>query len=344
MKYLATFLITVLMLAMIYGGLAYLINPRGDFPTNLFPNLIADVRTEKRHLFQAFGRRHRIEGLILGSSRSMKLNPELFRRATGQAYFNFAISSSHAEEMLMDYDWVRKQNAHPKTVVIGIDLDIVHGDNANSLKNAALVRIRYGMATSRERSLLSRLAEQVNTLQNLYRLSYVKDMIRSIEIKAAPARFSTRVQSFDEDGYEHYVQFEAQRRAGTFNLDERINDYLEVMTADYQMTGLSERRRGDLERLIAEIQRDGGEVILWITPCHPRAVAAVSGKTPFLKRMQELKAYVHELKRRCGADVYDYSDLASFGGTTTGWYDAMHIDETNADRIANLIIANRKQK
>jgi hypothetical protein len=331
------------MLAIVYGGLAYVVNPRGDFPHNLFPNLIADVLPEKMHLFQVFQRQRRVEGLILGSSRSMKLNPEVFRHATGKAYFNFAINSAHAEEMLLIYDWVRKQGVHPKVVVIGIDLEALHSDNLSSLTHQTIARIRNEIDTKPIREPpMARIAEQAKALKNACTISYLDDIVRSIEIKANPARFTTKFQVFDANGYEHYPRFEAQRRAGTFDLDAHIDTVINVKLNSYaRMTGLSTSRKSDLEHLISEIEGDGGEIVLWLTPNHPRMIAAVSRQTPYRQRMQELRTYAHQLQTRYRIKVYDFSEIARFGGTMTGWYDGIHIDETNADLIANCILSGR---
>ena len=341
MKFLATFLLTIVVLVVGYSLLAVTINPRGEFASNRFPNLIADILPQKQHLFHRFQSRHPVRGVLLGSSRSMKMPPEPFERAYRGAFFNFAVPNVHAEEMLFFYRWIREQGVHPRVVVIGIDVESLHFNNPTNLKKNELASLRNPMTTSaaQSHSWLQRAAETLEPLHSTFTVAYINDMARSLQLKANPKWIADPIHTFEANGYLHYPRFEAQRRTGTFNLTANISEMLPFYVDRFsEMSSLSPRREGYLEQLILDIQQDGGKVVLWITPLHPRMLATINRSTPYPKRLRELRDYLQKLHAKYGVTVYDYSDISRFGGTDTDWYDGAHVDERNVDRIVHQIL------
>jgi hypothetical protein len=341
MKLLGVFLLVIAAFTVVYSGIAVTINPRGDFASHRFPSLIADSLQEKRRLWQSFQSTHRVGGIILGSSRSMKLQPATFARAFGTPFFNFAVNGSHVEEMALVYDIVRKQGVRPKIVVIGLDLEALHSDNLLSIPHIPFVKLRKEIdaAVVPPPSRIEQISDAATALNRTFTLSYTNDMIRSVEIKAHPAQLGESAQLIDPDGYMRYPGYEAERRAGTFDLDKQIrkvqNYYVERFKA---MTALSPRRKAALEQLITKIQGDGGRIILWITTLHPRLVAQLNAATPYPELLKELRAYVKQLHTRYGIAVTDCSDITFYGGSETGWYDGAHVDESNAALITRRIL------
>jgi hypothetical protein len=343
MKFLAAFILVVCVAVCAYSGLAFVINPRGDFSTTYFPNLIANPLKEKMHLFRLYQAAHPVEGLLLGSSRSMKLKPATFDRAYDKRFFNFALNNAHVEEMLLVYDYVRQQGAHPKIVVFGLDVEALHNNNISMLTHSQSLKLRNQVDAKASAPPWWRQADEtIKTMNSTLTVSYAQDMIRSIEVKANPGIMLRGTQLLDADGYQHYPGFEAQRRAGTFDLEKGIQYVQEFFVERFKyMSELSPQRKADLEKLIQEVRQDGGQIVIWITPIHPRVLALLNRKTPYPERLQEIRAYLQELHTRFGVTVYDCSDITRFGGTDTDWYDGAHVDEKNADRIMKVLLEHR---
>ena len=74
------------------------------------PTVTLDARRQKMDLFRAYQAQEPVQGLILGSSRTMKLDPQVFGEATGQRFFNFTVDAARAEDYLAVY---RKLSADP---------------------------------------------------------------------------------------------------------------------------------------------------------------------------------------------------------------------------------------
>ena len=95
----------------------------------LFPTVVINSRTEKMRLFQTCRQAGEITGLVLGSSRAMKLRPADLDRDTGLRFFNFAVDSACAEDYLAIYRWAVAQGARPKLLVLGLDIEALHDND-----------------------------------------------------------------------------------------------------------------------------------------------------------------------------------------------------------------------
>ncbi|HUP80382.1 MAG TPA: hypothetical protein VM260_17640, partial [Pirellula sp.] len=72
------------------------VNPYGQYSSSCFEPIVQDSRCEKIELFE------RLEtaplGLILGSSRALKFEPEYLQTRTSQTFFNFAVNHGRPED------------------------------------------------------------------------------------------------------------------------------------------------------------------------------------------------------------------------------------------------------
>lgn len=335
MRFLATHLIVVALLFSLYLAAAVLIDPRNDFGTGKFPVLIVDSRAQKMRLFTAFQARGPVDGLILGSSRSMKLRPAEFDRALHQRFFNFSVDNARAEDDLAIYRWVRRQGAHPKIIVVGLDLEALHNDNVvdhRLLKNDALMD-----ALNRRRSSAS-ILRRGETLKECFTISYAKNLAQSAVLAARHTR-ELPLMTFESDGYLRYARYEAQQRQGTFNLDQELT----ASIAEYQrrlktMDHPSARRIQRLQTLVSEAHADGATVVIWITNLHPRVSRVLQAKTRYPQLLRETNAVLRHLDAQPGVTTFDFHDPAAYGGDTTDWYDGAHVGVTNARRIVARIV------
>ena len=51
-----------------------------------------------------------------------------------------------------------------------------------------------------------------------------------------------------------------------------------------------------------------------------------------------LQTYEEVMAQRNGVATYDFSSPERYQGTASGWYDCAHIDESNADRLAAVLV------
>jgi hypothetical protein len=340
MRFLAGFLATVAVLAALYMGIARWVDPRGEFGSGVFPVVESDARAEKMRLFQAYATEAAPKGLILGSSRAMKVRPGTLERATGQRFFNFAVDNARAEDYLAIYRWVRRQGVRPKLVVVGLDVEALHDDDraeASLLQDGALMAT-LGSGGPAERGLLApfrgspaaRLARQY---KSTFTIEYLNDMVAAVRLSLFPQSRPLPLMEFEPDGYLRYRRWERERAAGRFRFGRDLERCLTRSAGRFEaMRQLSGRRRAYVQELADEARAEGARVVVWITTLHPATTRYLETRTGYAALLEATREYLHSLATE-GVASFDFSRPESYDGTASGFYDCLHIDETNADRV-----------
>lgn len=321
---------------MAFVALGRVVDPRDDFGGGICPQVTMDSRRDKMRLFKNHVSSGGVGRLILGSSRSMKLDPKQLESRLGVRFFNFSVDSARAEDLLAIYRWVRRQGVTPRYLVLGLDVEALHDDDQADHRlqeNAELLaglRGRVGAAGA-----LDRVAADAAKYKDLFTAAYVADAARSVARCLRPSSHAGAATEFDPDGYLRYVKLERERAAGTFDLDRQISDSLEGYVLRFRgMHDLSPRRRQDLEQLIHEAKADGVVVKVWITALHAKTARYLGERTAYAELLSRTRALLARLRDTWGIDAYDYSAPERFAGSPTAWYDGGHIDEKNAELVA----------
>jgi hypothetical protein len=336
MKFVFLFLGVLGILGAAFAALARTVDPRDDFGVGICPQVTMDSRREKMRLFKDYMASGSVGGLVLGSSRSMKLDPKQLESMLGVRFFNFSVDSARAEDFLAIYRWVRLRGITPRFLILGLDVEALHDDDVfdpRLRENGEL------LATLRSRDgaegPLVRVAAVAGKYRDMFTAAYFADVARSLARCLRPSGHRGAATESDPDGYLRYVKLERERAIGTFDLDRQIADSLEGYVIRFRdMRGLSPRRQQDLEQLVREAKADGVAVKVWITTLHPRTARYLGEKTAYPELLSGTRRYLARLRDTYAIDVYDYSDPGRYRGSLTGWYDGAHIDETNAGLVA----------
>ena len=321
---------------MVFVALGRAVDPRDDFGGGICPQVTMDSRRDKMRLFKNYAFSGGVGGLILGSSRSMKLDPKELASRLGVRFFNFSVDSARAEDLLAIYRWVRRQGVTPHYLVVGLDVEALHDGEAYDTRlqenSELLAALRSDV---RSAGPFARFVRSASRYKAMFTAAYVEDLTRSVA--GCRRRSSTKqaLTELDPDGYLHYVKLERERAAGTFDLDRQISDSLEGYVLRFRsMRDLSPSRRQDLEQLIHEAKADGAVVKVWITALHPRTARYLGERTAYVELLSRTRELLARLRDTWGIDAYDYSAPERFAGSLSAWYDSGHIDEKNAELVA----------
>jgi hypothetical protein len=336
MRFVALFLAVLAALGAPFVTAGRVVDPRDDFGGAVCPQVTMDSRRDKMRLFKGYAASGGVGGLILGSSRSMKLDPKELESRLGVRFFNFSVDNARAEDFLAIYRWVRTQGITPRYLVVGLDVEALHDGEVSDPRlqenGELLAALRSDV---RSAGPLARFARAVDRYKAMFTAAYVEDLARSVA--GCLRRSSTKrpLTELDRDGYLHYVKLEGERAAGVFDVDRQISDTLEgYVTRFRDMHELSPRRRQNLETLIGEAKADGMIVKVWLTTLHPRTAQYLGERTAYADLLSRTRAYLAHLGDTYGIDGYDYSSPERYGGSLTAWYDGAHIDEKNAKLVA----------
>jgi hypothetical protein len=297
--------------------LNFLVNPMGIYPTRLFPTATWNTRDMKAELLAHANPKPQV--LILGSSTAMKLSPAEVERLTGLPAFNAAVAGGLTEDyyFMLRYA-VERAHAEPKLVIIGVDVWAF--DNHLPMDETLLESQSLRYLFPRNELLLE--------WKRVYKLF----TLQQLRLSARSLRLRTLVKThLEPDGYQRYDINEADRARGHYDLEGKI----EEKAADYVdrysgYTGISTERQHYLEDTLRYCHERGIKVILFVTPMHPRVVAAVESKG-YGDRKKEVLAMLDHFSKEWEVPVYDFSAIENFGGNPTWFYDGVHTDERNSD-------------
>ncbi|WP_216327536.1 hypothetical protein [Deinococcus aestuarii] len=342
MHFLKVVLGWVIAFAVLLGGLLWYVDPRGQFGGGRFPTVTLDARRQKMDLFRAFEEQAPVQGLILGSSRSMKLDPAVFSERTGLRFFNFTVDAAKAEDYLAIYRWAKAQGAPIRRVMLGLDVEALHNDNALFTNFRHNPDLRRMLSAEQGGAALVGVEANVSRFKDMFTVEYLRD---TFKVVAARARSEQKVpfMQFTANGYLHYPGRERQRAAGTFDLTQEVSACLPSYLNIYGgMQSLSPQRWGYLETLVREVQADGGQVEIWISPLHPATTELLANQTRYTQLLGQTRAALASLGRRTGVTVRDYASPERFGSNAQDWYDCAHIDNRGAELLSRRLLSEGK--
>jgi hypothetical protein len=340
LRFLGALVAFLVLFSFLWGAAAYIVNPYGKFPPRIFPVITLSDRNEKMNLFVAFAKGGRVDELILGSSRAMMLSPTGLAQSKDERNFNFAVTAAVPEDWLAIYRWVRGEGAHPKTVIVALDIETLDrrvpwtGDLKESPR---LVRM---ISSGRPEGVWERWRMAVGDMKDTFRRTFAWDAARSVFFFFRPKPAAYR---FHTNGVITYDTKDQERSRGMYDLDANIqtciSTYNEKLGAAAE---ISLERRSLLETLIQEAQRDGAQVVLWVTPFQPVAGRLLMLTHPsYLRLAHSTDSYLQELKRRFGVKLVDISSIAHAPEVSGAWYDCVHYDALMASKITDMLRSAR---
>jgi hypothetical protein len=333
MRFLVRFTLAIAVLAGIYFAFIRFVDPYGEYGAGKFPLLVLDSRRAKLQLFHRFAEQTAVDGLILGSSRSLLMRPAALDADHNARIFNFAVDNAHAEDFLAIYHYVLTQKANPKFLVIGLDVPSLHSDDVpdHMFDRSELKDFLELGNTSSSWNSLQWLADAHST----YTKDYLKDAFKAIQMKIEGQTPKTK---FSPDGYE--MQYSgAELPPGEVGPGHDFSDatktYMQRLSG---MRDLSPKRLGYLTQLFAEARQHHTTVVVWLTPIHPRLYELINASTSYRALIDKVNTEAQNWTSTYGVRYKDYSDLTTFGGVDVDWNDATHMNGHNMDRVARALV------
>ena len=337
MGFLRACLLSLLCTSAAYLGLAWLVNPRGELGPSLFPEIIPNIRAEKIALFEAYDRQAPVVGIVLGSSRTMKLPPALFEARTGLRFFNFGVHAAIPQDYLAIYHYLRLRGARPKLVVLGLELNAFHPENAAAYDFESNLVLRSALS-GQPTTGLERWLHRATLLKRAFTPSYVLDIGKSVEVVLRPIDPYAR---YEPDGRMVYLRWEREIRSGTFAREKLVDDCLAGEERSFRTYDREDEVQVRyLGRLLDEATADGTTIVLWLTPLHPRLAQALDESPLMRANLSRARARLEELAKAHGVRLVDLARAEAYGGDATGWYDCVHYSDSDAAKIVDALVAH----
>ena len=329
--------LSVIMLAACgYVAIVTVVDPRQQLlsTSHIFPAVTPNSRSIKLELFQKYDGEAPVTGLIMGSSSSLKMSPEVFQQITRKRFFNAAVFMGTPRDYLAQYRLLKGKGAQFDVLIIGIDaIALREAPEWNELKS------NWAMQTAldpRRTGPLLKAVHWMSAYRDTFSAAYAHEVSRSI--RAYPRRKSPAMV-FVPDGRIDYLGWDLNVALYP-NRDAAISSCTDENIGWLSTLVISAKQESALEQLIREALNDGADIRLWITPYHPNFFDRLAKSPTAAGNMGKVRSYLNGLQDRFGTPVFDLSDEASFVGDREAWYNCSHFRDTNARLVANMVMGN----
>lgn len=306
----------------------YVVNPHGKYDSNVLPSLVWTGRSDKATLLEELDEHPEV--LVLGSSRTMKIDPEFIEEKTGLSSFNAAVNSANAEDyytmLRYSLDTLERK---PKYIILGIDVEAFHNNTPFD------DRLLFNKTLSKYLNAQDRISFQ-EMFTSL--LSYEETASSLVSLYYKLNEYPNRSTYYDDDGFLHYTQ-----KSGTVtdeNYDSKIEDYIERYLARYEgYTQLSEKRKDYFEKFLTLADEENIQVIAFITTLHDDIIDGLKKTRNYDEVKKQLVTYLNDMDEQNTNFVYeDFDRVEKYDGILTAFYDGAHIHEKNANRITKRLL------
>jgi hypothetical protein len=319
------------------GAFNAVIDPYGFVGSAVFPTAILSDRATKACLAE---RLHVAPQLVIyGSSRAMKVDPAYVSRLTGLTSFNAAVSSATPAD-----EWAFANFLHDRFPAGGervLWLLDVESFRARPLDPGLLETPALG----RYFSASARAGAKLDSAWSLLSWRAAQDSYRVVASHAVsattrvPCTYRTNgVTEYAPNGLRQWDFHDAARARGTSlstGIGESIAQYRAIYARGYADLAPTPRRW--FERTLSAFHGWGARVVVVLTPVQPKLLRVI-GPLGWQARHRDAVRYLRTVARRTPFELLDASDVTTFGGSTGGFYDGVHMTEPNARRLVRWAI------
>jgi hypothetical protein len=319
------------------------VDPYGTVGTGLFPVGIPEDPAIKVGLMNRLKTPPQV--LVLGSSRSMKVEPAYIRQKTGMPGFNAGVRSGTPIDA-----WAMVRYAHDrfpgvrKHYLWMLDVEAFRSGavKSNLLTVGALAR--YFPPSMRRSSRLTSLPDLLSWQATTDSLKVVRARIqRGTSLTPHQQRKQRKTGEFSPDGFRR-SDFNDDQMARGHTLDERLRgsivEYRAIFGSYHELSG---RQQRFFEQTLAAMNSNGEEPTIVISPVHP-SLLAVIGPLGWNDRHRDVLAYLDSLSGRYRFQVADMSRISSFGGSPDQFFDGVHMRLANYHRLIDTVLAQQGGK
>jgi hypothetical protein len=311
------------------------VDPYGTVGTNLLASGVPQDPSTKAALIKQLTSPPQL--VVLGSSRSLKVQPSYLHRLTGERVFNAGLRDATPVEeyALIHFIHDRFPHAHIHWLWL-LDVESFRSDTISPalLDSADLAPYvsSQDRLTARFKGIVDLLSWRAleDSLAVIRAGKQAGPSLSGPEMTARRIRhLIARSQGFAPDGYYRRIDYDWAKSTQKYEAmygDGSLYRRLAGVPKDY------------LARSLRDLDRWGQPPVIVLTPMHPKLEQEL-GPVGWSGRHRELVAYLRRLRSTYAFRYLDFTSIRSFGGSPGGFYDPVHMREGNLHRMLTAVLA-----
>lgn len=264
-----------------------------------------------------------IDNLILGSSRSERLNPTTVTRLIGGYTYTFGIGGANVEDALGLLLYLEKENKLPKNIILCIDFN----DFSKDLKTAE------GFYKIPEINFL----HTHNTAQN-----YPAKLLSVDALRASVKTFKAHLKHIEPDSFideNGYLQSKNQTPSGDMERIRKVaNEYYTFSYRKGEIT-FSETRFHYLRTIVSIANRHNVKLHVMLTPVHGEHYDQIRANQQLFAKLSYIKSKLLTI-----TPYYDAMVLTKETADKNNFEDAVHYNEKMGDYLLKELLASSNTK
>jgi len=315
------------------AGLNYLVNPLNYYQTDGFVPLVQTTREEK--VARLIEMRQPPDGIILGSSRVLKFEPNYLSERTGRSFYNAGVTHAHAEDHVAMLRFFRERFAQwPAVIIIGIDEFAFSASEPVDRDLVATPQLACQLP-----AFLS-LSDRLQPFRSLIEWQQTKLSIRSLKQRFLSQSSPEKIETIQPDGRIVYHQREQQIADGAYDFQSAINyniqEYSQIVSRYH---AICPQRVRTLSDTLTQCADSGSTIIIFFTPLHPILHRHLATDPSFQKRNAELRLAIGQIASFTKSTVHDFTDPKSFNGDEREFVDGIHPLEFNTRKMVDAMLS-----
>ena len=314
------------------------VDPYGTVGTGLLPVGVPEDPSIKVGLMNRLHTPPQV--IVLGSSRSMKIQPQYIQQKTGLTGFNAGVRSGTPIDA-----WAMVNYAHDRFPTVTkhylwmLDVEAFADGTVKSNLFQVDALGRYFPASMRN-------SDRLSSFTDLLSWQATKDSFKVVRawaehgtaLTAKELKKQRKTGEFSPDGYRRYDFNDAALASGRTLADRLGGTTREYRTIFARYHELSPVQKDYFEKTLAAMNRWHEQPTIVIPPEQPRMLAVLE-PLGWDARHRDLLAYLASLRDRYRFTVIDMSHVSSFGGSPDGFFDGVHMQLPNYHRLIDAVLA-----
>jgi hypothetical protein len=313
-----------------------LVDPYGTVGTNLLASGVPRDPSTKAALIKGLTAPPHL--VVLGSSRSLKVQPSYLHRLTGEDVFNAGVRDATPVE---EYALVHfLHDRFPDARIHWLWMLDVEAFRSDRVSPALLDATDLAPYVSQS----DRLTARIHGVVDLLSWRALEDSLASIRADKSPEvtpgarskhigphirHLIARSEGFTPDGYYTRIDYDWAKSTAKY----------EAMYGDGSLyTHLAGLSKTYLERTLRDMNAWGEAPVIVLSPMHPKLEREL-GPLGWSSRHADLVSYLRGLESTYRFRFLDFTSIRSFGGDPAGFYDPVHMRTANLHRMLTAVLA-----